>query len=208
VTGLNSMGVVFRMNKDGSSYSVLRRFSTTGVEGQNPIGGLVEGSDGALYGTTAYGGASTNVVWGAGWFGLGTVFRLNKDGSGYRLLYSFRNDGSDGEIPQAALVQGSDGAFYGTTYHGGRTTPPAGAGTVFRICPPETPDMVGVTMSANSKLVSFSGTSGYHYRLLRSTNLINWVVLTNITMPPSGIYTDVETAPPSPVAYYRAAWVP
>ena len=132
--------------------------------------------------------------------------RVNSDPSSLRGGRKARPGGI--HLIVAALVQGSDGAFYGTTYHGGRTPPPAGAGTVFRICPPETPDMVGVTMSANSKLVSFSGTSGYHYRLLRSTNLINWVVLTNITMPPSGIYTDVETAPPSPVAYYRAAWVP
>ena len=43
-------------------------------------------------------------------------------------LYSFTG-GNDGAIPTAALVQGSDGNFYGTTSNGGTN----GAGTVFEI---------------------------------------------------------------------------
>src|SRR2546426_1176722 len=48
--------------------------------------------------------------------GSGTVFKLNRDGSGYQILYDFSSGG--GWWPDAALVQGSDGALYGTTYGG------------------------------------------------------------------------------------------
>jgi uncharacterized repeat protein (TIGR03803 family) len=47
----------------------------------------------------------------------------------FRSLYSFQN-GSDGSVPKAALVQGSDGYFYGTTSDAGT---PYGYGTVFKI---------------------------------------------------------------------------
>jgi len=56
--------------------------------------------------------------------------------------------------------------------------------------------------------VGFAGIGGYGYQLLRSTDLSAWKVLTNITMPPAGVYTNVDHAPPHPRAYYRAAWTP
>src|SRR5262249_46487383 len=70
--GSSGYGTVFMLKKDGTSYSILHNFSTTADEGQNP-GQLLEASDGRLYGTTFYGGKN----------GSSTVFRLNKDGSGY-----------------------------------------------------------------------------------------------------------------------------
>jgi uncharacterized repeat protein (TIGR03803 family) len=78
--GANNAGTVFRLNPDGSGYSVLRSFGSSSVDGREPFE-LLQGSDGALYGITSIGGASTN--------GLGTMFRLNKDGSGYTVLHSF-----------------------------------------------------------------------------------------------------------------------
>src|SRR5260370_20556663 len=57
--GANSAGVVFKMNKDGSGYSVLHSFATNGVDGLNPGAGLLDGSDGVLYGTTSSGGTHT-----------------------------------------------------------------------------------------------------------------------------------------------------
>ncbi len=117
--GSNNSGTVFKLNEDGTDYSVLRNFSGAGGDGRYPYAGLVEGNDGALYGTT-YGGGSNN---------LGTVFKLNKDGSGYSVLYNFSITGGDGHNPQAALAMGRDGAFYGTTRNGGDL----GFGTVFRL---------------------------------------------------------------------------
>jgi uncharacterized repeat protein (TIGR03803 family) len=101
-------GTVFRINKDGSGYSILRSFDGTAGDGSSPTGGLVEGSDGALYGTTR----------GGGEIDRGTVFKLNKDGNGFTILHSFPSNATDGYAPTAALVEGSDGALYGTTYYG------------------------------------------------------------------------------------------
>src|ERR1035438_4494831 len=93
-------------------------------EGQHPYGPLVQGSDGSFYGTTAGGGGAAN--------GAGTVFRIGPSGS-YTTLYSFSNSPPDGAQPEAGLVPGSDGNFYGTTYGGGTNI--CGCGTLFRISP-------------------------------------------------------------------------
>ena len=107
-------GTVFQLNSDGN-FTVLHIFS--GDDGANPYAGLIQGTDGALYGTTSSGGL----------YGGGTVFQLNLDGSGFRVLHSFSGD--DGANPYAGLIQGTDGALYGTTYSGGSE----GYGTVFRV---------------------------------------------------------------------------
>ena len=74
---------------------------------------------GAFYGTTTSGGVYNN----------GTVFRMSPAGV-LTNLYSF-GGGADGSYPAAALLQGSDGNFYGTTAYGGAY----GDGTVFRMTP-------------------------------------------------------------------------
>ena len=97
----------------------------TGTDGANPAAALIQGSDGNFYGTT-YGG-------GAG--GAGTVFKITPVGV-ETALYSFTGKDGDGANPKAALIQGTDGNFYGTTYYGGTTgTGASSAGTVFKITP-------------------------------------------------------------------------
>src|SRR5260370_29445562 len=191
--GSNNGGTVFKLNKDASGYRVLLQFGAAG-DGQLPWAGVVEGSDGALYGATQYGGSDD----------LGTLFQLIKDGSGYRILHSFSNSTGDGQRPQAGLTKSLDGAFYGTTSSGGDL----GLGAVFRLLPPETPDMIGVNVADGAAQVSFAGENGYQYQVLRSTDLSNWSLLATITMPPAGVYTNTDNSPPIPAAYYRAAWVP
>ena len=187
-------GTLFKFELDGSGYSLLLGFSRPGMYDPGQQAGLLEGLDGALYGTTAKGGVHD----------LGTIFRVNKDGSDFAVLHDFGDCPADGQAPSPALVRGSDGALYGTTGAGGDM----GLGTVFRIWPPQTPDMIGLASIGNAEQVSFTGLSFAHYAVLRSTDLSNWVVLTNITMPPVGFYTNVDNAPPKPSAYYRAVWVP
>jgi len=75
-------------------------------------------SAGDIYGTTT----------GVGAFGLGAVYGIGKKGR-ESLLHSF--DGSDGYIPNGALVRDSSGSLYGTTQSGG----PSGYGTVFVLKP-------------------------------------------------------------------------
>lgn len=130
-------GMVFKLNKDGSSFSALYSFVgilSGGSDGSTPQG-LLEGKDGALYGTTQHGGQAGGVLDEFGMFaaGNGTVFRLNKDGSGYRVLRRLACGGGEGSYPWAGLAEGPDGALYGTTLHCCKGTNEFGSGTVFRL---------------------------------------------------------------------------
>ena len=112
-------GTVFRISASGS-YTSLYSFVGSPNDGYEPMAGLVQGSDGNLYGTTLYGGTNYG----------GTVFRISPSGI-YTSLYWFGSQPNDGKNPGAALLQSSDGNFYGTTTAGGTK----GRGTVFRISP-------------------------------------------------------------------------
>ena len=90
-------------------------------DGEVPVAGLVQGSNGNFYGTTSAGGTS---------FNGGTIFQISPSGS-YSNLYSFGSLPNDGSKPVGGLVQGSDGNFYGATFNGGSNL----NGTVFRISP-------------------------------------------------------------------------
>src|SRR5437667_2523939 len=95
----------------------MHTFATT--EGANSSAGLIQATDGNLYGTTEFGGAFFN----------GTVFKMTLGGV-FTRLHSFAA-GADGLKPLSALVQGVDGNFYGTTDAGGS----GNSGTVFKITP-------------------------------------------------------------------------
>lgn len=111
-------GTLFQMTPVGV-VTTLYSFGN-GYEGSEVDAGVVQGSDGAFYGTTRLGGN-----------GAGAVFQVTPSGA-YTTLYSFPALGTTaGADPVAALVQGSDGSFYGTT----ETTGMNGAGTVFKITP-------------------------------------------------------------------------
>ena len=107
-------GTVFKIGTGGTSFTTLHRFDG---DGANPTAGLIQGTDGNLYGTTTGGGAS----------GHGTIFKIDTNGSALTTLHSFA--GSEGEGPRAGLIQGTDGNLYGTTYWGGSS----GDGTIFSI---------------------------------------------------------------------------
>ena len=117
--GASNLGVVFRLSGN-SAETVLHSFAG-GADGAVPNGAMVEGKNGALYGTTTAGGTS----------GQGTVFRLK--GKKETVLYSFAG-GTDGADPQAGLVMDAKGNLYGTTTAGGS----AGNGTVFELVAPTT----------------------------------------------------------------------
>jgi uncharacterized repeat protein (TIGR03803 family) len=117
--GANQNGTVFEITPKGT-LSTLYSFcsKTSCADGNNALGGLVQGSDGNFYGTTAGGGANND----------GTVFKIRPSGT-LTTLHSF--DNTDGAEPAATLVQGSDGNFYGTTQAAGADN----HGTVFKITP-------------------------------------------------------------------------
>ncbi len=121
--GTNFYGAVFQATP-ALNVTTLYSFCTLSNcgDGQEPIGGVIQASNGKFYGTTAYGGAN----------GDGTVFEINLAGK-LTTLYSFcsQTNCADGGIPQAGLVQATDGNFYGVTSSFGSN----GSGTLFRITP-------------------------------------------------------------------------
>jgi uncharacterized repeat protein (TIGR03803 family) len=110
--GILGQGTVFRVNTNGTGYTVLKKF-TGGSDGAYPSGNMVL-SGGVLYGTTSYGGSSSN----------GVLFKLNTDGSGYTVLMSFTGDAS---YPYGLTLSGN--VLYGTTVYGGS----AGLGSVYQV---------------------------------------------------------------------------
>jgi uncharacterized repeat protein (TIGR03803 family) len=91
---------------------------------------LVLAKNGDFYGTTSSGGTLPK---GASGVASGTVFRITTDGA-FHQLYTFCKTWPcpDGAVPMSALIQGTDGNFYGTTYGGGANN---NAGTVFELTP-------------------------------------------------------------------------
>jgi uncharacterized repeat protein (TIGR03803 family) len=90
---------------------------------------VAQGNDGNFYGTTSGGGSSRNCGLGTP---CGTIFKITPAGE-YTVLYSFCSQFGcpDGSIPLAQLIQGTDGAFYGTTSEGANTGCNNGCGTIF-----------------------------------------------------------------------------
>jgi hypothetical protein len=82
----------------------------------------------------------------------------------------------------------------------------AGFGTAFRLWPPETPSLLGVTVGGEGVEVSFTGLAGCRYELMRSVDLKNWAVLTTVTMPAAGRTTGIDPNPVGRTACYRAVW--
>jgi len=119
-------GTVFALNTSGTDFTTLHNFDGRG--GAWPETGLIL-SGNALYGTAFYGGVS------GGDSNDGIIFKLNTDGSGFTILYSFTPfnhvspyTNSDGARPRAELILAGS-TLYGSTTRGGSS----GSGTVFAL---------------------------------------------------------------------------
>jgi uncharacterized repeat protein (TIGR03803 family) len=123
--GASSFGTVFKITP-GGTLTNLHSFDES--DGAYPQAGLIQAIDGNFYGTTSGGGSS----------GGGAVFAITPSGT-LSTLYSFCSQFPcpGGAEPEAGLVQGSDGNFYGTTVFGGPNCDldRVGCGTVFKITP-------------------------------------------------------------------------
>ena len=154
-------GTIFRITPSGN-FKTLHRFCSISdcPDGAGPTSGLVQGSDGNLYGTTPYGGLNGN----------GTFFRISPGGA-LETLYSFCPQGGcgDGGSPLSSLVQDTNGNFYGSTSGGGVNND----GTIFSVSVglgpfvrlQSTLDKVGTSIRilgqglTGTTAVSFNGTS-------------------------------------------------
>ena len=147
--GSKNGGVVFKLTPASSGYteSVLHAF--TGPDGLYPEAGVIADANGALYGTTASGGASGCDT------GCGVVYKLTPNGSQYTetVLHEFTG-GSDGTDPYAGLVVDRHGNLFGVTVEGGGTGCAGnGCGIAFEMTP------AGSTYT-ESVLHAFAGTDG------------------------------------------------
>jgi uncharacterized repeat protein (TIGR03803 family) len=103
--GDSGWGVLFRMTPDGK-LEILHDFTGTG-DGGNPIGGLVQASDGNLYGTDTLGGENN----------YGVLFNSTLSGA-MTPLHSFTD--ATGSYPWSSLIQHTNGMLYGDTFGGGK----------------------------------------------------------------------------------------
>ena len=110
-------GTIFQMNTDGSGFVLLHEFIGFNVDGRIPYGSLLL-SGSTLYGVTGFGGDSN----------MGTIFKMETNGSGYDLLHEFIGGAGDGERPEGALII-SGSTLYGMTLNGGDSD----RGTIFTI---------------------------------------------------------------------------
>jgi uncharacterized repeat protein (TIGR03803 family) len=128
--GANGGGTVFQITPAGVLTTLYSFCSQTGCsDGKLPSAALVQASNGNFYGTTQQGGINATQCSS---YGCGTIFQITSAGV-LTTLYSFCSQSGcgDGADPMGALVQASNGNFYGTTYTSGVHN----GGTVFEITP-------------------------------------------------------------------------
>ncbi len=101
--GVYDSGVIFKISPDGTGYQILHHFSDDLLLGLSPSGTPVIIGP-VLYGMTEAGGNN----------GMGTIYRINKDGTGYRILHHFPSSPSDGILPGGSLAL-SGSKLYGMT---------------------------------------------------------------------------------------------
>jgi uncharacterized repeat protein (TIGR03803 family) len=129
--GAGGGGTVFEITPTGHFSTVYQFCSLKNcADGSGPMAGLIQGTDGNLYGTTAFGGNSGSLN------DFGTIFKLTPTGS-LSTLYDFCSQSgcTDGGDPQDPLVQALNGNLYGTTLVGGTSAECAqpGCGVAFEI---------------------------------------------------------------------------
>jgi uncharacterized repeat protein (TIGR03803 family) len=100
---------IFSLQKNGSDLQILHRFDSTLGDFSEPYGGLIEGSDGFIYGAYPETGPEND----------GLVFRIGNDGSNYEVLHDFRSSQKDGIVPSGGLYESTEGYLYGVTVGGG-----------------------------------------------------------------------------------------
>ncbi len=105
--GDSNEGTVFRVDIDGSNFTLLHEFAGGGSDGAKPFSALLIES-GVIYGTTTKGGDNN----------IGTIFSMNTNGTGFTLLHEFAGGANDGQSPLGSLILDT-GVLYGTTDRGG-----------------------------------------------------------------------------------------
>jgi len=122
--GANNLndGTIFKLTSSGALTTVYSFCLQAGCpDGGGPTTALIQGTDGNFYGATAGGGGAVNYE---------TIYKVTPGGT-LTTLYNFCSQACLVDPVPSALMQASDGNFYGTTRMGGAN----GQGTIFRITP-------------------------------------------------------------------------
>jgi uncharacterized repeat protein (TIGR03803 family) len=131
-------GGIFRMDADGN-VTFLHYFNPA-TDGAQPALELLQSSDGHIYGVARTRGP----------FNGGTLYQLKLDGT-FTVLHAFGDTG-DGRVPSGGVIEGRDGALYGTTAGGGLN-----AGVIYRLAViPES----GPTITSAAATTFAAGTAG------------------------------------------------
>ena len=159
--GSSGAGTVFAVNTDRTGFKSLHSFTApayfyyTNSDGAIPFAGLLLLGE-TLYGTAQSGGPSSS----------GTVFGVNTDGTGFRILHAFMG-GADGGEPDGGLISSGD-TLYGMSSGGGIS----GSGTVFA---------VNTNGTGFRTLYTFDGTcGGPEDRLVLSSNILYGTAGSNV----------------------------
>jgi len=193
--GRSGAGTVFAVKTDGTDFTVLHTFGAFSTsdplinsDGTYLHGGLLL-SGNTLYGTAEFGGRS----------GLGTVFKLNTDGTGFTNLHHFTATSRDGATPAAGLVL-SGNTLYGTGSKSGVfkiNTDGTGFTNLYSLFG----SMAGLTLSGNTLFgtTEFGVTSGFGTVFKLSTdgtgftNLHNFVGAGDGFAPVAGLILSGNT---------------
>jgi uncharacterized repeat protein (TIGR03803 family) len=112
-----NMGTIFKIDTDGTGFALLHKFTGGADDGANPYGGLI------ISGTTLYG-----MTYEGGDYNVGTIFKIDTDGTGFAPLHKFAGGASDGANPYGSLIL-SGSTLYGMTSGGSNSY----YGTIFKI---------------------------------------------------------------------------
>jgi uncharacterized repeat protein (TIGR03803 family) len=127
-------GTIFKITSTGTFATFYTFCSQPNcADGSTPTAGLIQATDGNLYGATAAGGADLiDCRWDSATDGCGTIFQITLGGT-LTTLHSFSN--TDGANPEGGLLQATNGTLYGTTNQGGLQCIYGGSpcGTIFSV---------------------------------------------------------------------------
>jgi uncharacterized repeat protein (TIGR03803 family) len=175
--GANNGGTVFKITPDGTLttlYAFCSQPSCT--DGAYPTAGVIQGADGNFYGTTS-GGVGFP----------GTVFEMTSSGA-LATLYGFcsQPNCADGQYPRSPVIQGTDGALYGTTAQGGSTR----NGSVFKLSGSPAAGVAPASLTFGSQDV---GTTSAPQTVTLS-NTGTWPLMVS-TISPSGGFAQTNNCP-------------
>lgn len=185
-----AQGTVFTLRN--GTIRTLCTFLGTGDIGANPDAGVIQGTDGNLYGTTLIGGL----------YDFGTIYRATTRGM-LTTLYSFHDDFAlpldDGAFPYGNLMQTPDGYFYGICGGGGRT----GAGTLY--CFPMPPTIDNFELRSNSRFLQWNSVSNGIYQVQCTANIScgSWSNMGGSITATNFNCSAIDVSPEAQAKFYR-----